>query len=224
MPATLVQTIKTSYNNEEMIKGFIKGWIKEFGTLPKKESIAVIWSQNALETGSTTSMWNNNVGNVKFVPNKNPELDNGKTYMMLNNVWEIINGKKIIFQPPHPATWFLAFPSLEDGVAFHLNFLRNKRYKASWIAVDEGDPVKFAHLLKVAKYYTASESEYIKAMNFYFKKFMKDPTFEKVVENLQPQLEIDPTTNNVIISGVITKKPNMWNNIANTISKLFNKN
>jgi flagellar protein FlgJ len=91
---------------------------------------------------------------------------------MLKNVWEIIGGKKVIFQPPHQATWFRAFPTLADGVAHHLDFLRNHRYKASWSAVDAGNPAAFAHLLKVAGYYTAPEADYIKLMNVYFNKFM----------------------------------------------------
>ena len=226
MSATLVPTVRTSYNGQQMIEGFVRGWFQQFGELPKKESIGVIWSQNALETGSTTSMWNNNIGNVKFVASKNPDNDNGLTYMMLANVWEIINGQKVIFQPPHPATWFRAFPTLADGVAFHLDFLKNHRYKASWVAVEAGNPTQFAHLLKVAGYYTASETDYANAMNAYFKKFMKDPTFDAVVAALQPKLNIDPETGNVTVSGDIDLAPKpsgTWNSISNIFSGFFGK-
>jgi len=224
MAATLVPTTRTSYNGQQMIEGFVRGWFKQFGTLPKKECIGVIWSQNALETGSTTSMWNNNIGNVKFVPSKNPDDDNGKTYMMLANVWEIINGQRVTFQPPNPATWFRAFPTLEDGVAFHLDFLKNHRYKAAWAAVEAGSPAQFAHLLKVAGYYTAPESDYTNAMNAYFKKFMNDPTFDKVIAALQPQLNVDPTTGDVSVSGDIDLAPkptSTWGTITGIFSGLF---
>jgi flagellar protein FlgJ len=183
MPAILVPTTKTSYNREQMTAGFIKGWQTVFNIIPKKESVGVILSQNAIETGSTASMWNNNIGNFKYSPSKNPENDNVK-YIMLNNVWEILGGKKVIFQPPHVATWFRAFDTLEEGVAFHLDHLKNKRYKNSWQAVEKGDPILFAHLLKVAGYYTAPEADYAKGMNFHFNKFMKDNTFEKVLETM----------------------------------------
>lgn len=185
MPAILVPTTKTSYNASQMVAGFIKGWQNVFNEIPKKESVGVIWAQNAIETGSTSSMWNNNIGNVKYSPSKNPEDDNEVKYMMLSNVWEIINGKKVIFQPPHEATWFRAFDTLDQGVGFHLNFLKNKRYKNCWVAVEAGDPAQFAHLLKVAKYYTAPEEDYVKAMNSQFKRFMKDNTFETVVQSLK---------------------------------------
>jgi hypothetical protein len=205
MTAKLVPAVRTTYAQQDMIRGFTEGWYKQFGTIPKKESIGVLYSQNALETGGTKSMWNNNIGNVKFAPNKNPDLDNGKEYMMLSNVWEIIGGKKVIFNPPDPATWFKSYASLADGIAEHLDYLKNKRYKDAWVAVEAGDPAQFAHILKVHLYYTAPEADYIKGMQGWFKKFMADNTFENVVEELKklsvstpnststPPLQIDPT-------------------------------
>lgn len=186
MPATAIPATRTKYTQQEMITGFVEGWLAQFGALPKKEAIGVVWAQNALETGSTASMWGNNIGNVKFVASKNPDDDNGKQYMMLSNVWEIINGQKVIFQPPNPATWFRAFPTLKEGVMFHLDFLKNHRYKSAWSAIEAGDPAQFAHLLKMQRYYTAPEADYVRAMNIYFKKFMADPTFESVIAKYQP--------------------------------------
>ena len=127
--------------------------------------------------------------------------------MMLANTWEIVNGKKVIFQPPHPATWFRSFHTLGDGVAHHLDFLRNKRYKQSWSAVEAGDPAGFAHLLKVAGYYTASEADYIKLMKYYFNKFMKETTFEDAVANLVPEEPTLPTDPNVNIEVPSDRKP-----------------
>jgi flagellar protein FlgJ len=201
MAATLVNTVRTSYNISQMIEGFIRAWHSQFKEMPKKESVGVIWSQTAIETGSTTSMWNNNIGNVKYSPSKNPDDDNNIKYMMLANVWEILNGKKVIFQPPHTATWFRAFDSLEEGIGFHLNFLKNKRYKTSWSAVEGGNPEAFAHLLKVAKYYTASEEDYAKGMRFHFNKFMKDTTFESVVSQLEKELSAPSTSAGSVLSS-----------------------
>lgn len=187
MPAKLVPVVRTTYTNTQLVQGFIEGWKQLYGEFPKKESIAVIWAQNAIETGGTSSMWNNNIGNVKFVANGG-NIDDGKEYMMLANVWEIVNGKKVTFQPPHPATWFRSFKTLADGIEFHFNFLRNKRYKLSWTAVEAGDPAQFSHLLKVAGYYTASEAEYTKAVVAYFNRFMKDQTFDSVLEKLKKEV------------------------------------
>ena len=192
MPAKLVPAVRTTYTLNQLIGGLIEGWYKKFGVIPKKESIGVLYAQNALETGGTVAMWNNNIGNVKFVPSQNPDDDNGKEYMMLPNTWEIINGKKVTFQPPHPATWFRSFPTLGDGVAHHLDFLKSRRYAKSWAAVEAGDPAEFAHLLKVAGYYTAPEADYIKLMNFHFKKFMASNTYETVVATLTVPVVVNP--------------------------------
>lgn len=223
MPATLVPAVKTVYTQSQLITGFIEGWKDLFNELPKKESIGVIYAQNALETGSTASMWQNNIGNVKFVASKNPDDDNGKTYMMLSNVWEIINGQKVIFQPPNPATWFMAFPTLKDGIMFHLDFLKNHRYKSAWSAIEAGDPAQFAHLLKVQRYYTAPEADYVKAMNIYFKKFMADPTFEQVIAQYAPAVTPAPTP--VVQPPVVTPPPvnngNVTSSIGNVISKVW---
>jgi flagellum-specific peptidoglycan hydrolase FlgJ len=206
MPAQLVPAIKTIYTSQQMIRGFIEGWQQHFNALPKKESVAVLWAQNAIETGSTTSMWNNNIGNVKFVASANPADDDGKEYMMLNNVWEIINGQKVIYQPPHTATWFRSFKTLADGVAFHMDFLKNRRYKTAWTAVEAGDPAQFAHLLKVARYYTDTEENYARNMNYYFNKFMKDTTFEIVVKELsEPKLIITKDGQVIIPEDMGTK-------------------
>lgn len=188
MAAKLVPVVRTTYTKVQLIQGFIEGWVQLYGQLPRKESIAVIYAQNCIETGGTAAMWNNNIGNIKFVPSSDPDQDLGKEYMMLKNVWEIVNGKRVTFQPPHPATWFRSFPTLAEGIAFHYDFLRNRpRYKAAWGAVEKGDPALFSHLLRVGGYYTAPEEDYTKAVVAYFNRFMKDNIFETVIQVLQNQ-------------------------------------
>lgn len=182
MPAKLVTTVRTSYTQSQMIKAFVEAWKELYGTVPKKESIGVIWAQNALETGLTKAMWNNNVGNVKYFAN-NSDTESIQ-YCMLANVWEIINGKKVIFQPPSPATWFRSFGSLEKGVVYHFNFLKNNRYKDSWSAVEKGDPALFAHLLKLKGYYTAPESDYVKAMKYYYNQYMASHDWENAIAGI----------------------------------------
>lgn len=223
MPAKLVPTVQTKYTLNQLIGGLVDGWYQKFGVIPEKKQIGVLYAQNALETGGTVSMWNNNIGNVKFVANGG-NIDDGKEYMMLANTWEIVNGKKVIFQPPHPATWFRSFKTLGEGVAHHLDFLRNKRYKKSWSAVEAGDPALFAHLLKVAGYYTASEADYVRLMNVYFNKFMKDKTFEAAVAKLQEQLasEAAPTPEPVPEPPAPEPKKNLLDSVKDAFFPLVN--
>ena len=208
MTATLVPTVRTSYTLNQLIGGLVEGWYKKFGVIPSKASIGVLYAQNALETGGTVSMWNNNIGNVKYVPRAG---DEGWTYMMLANVWEMINGKKVIFQPPHPATWFRAFPTLADGIADHIDFIRNHRYKNAWTAVESGNPAAFAHLLKIAGYYTAPEADYIRLMSYYFNKYMASTTYEEVVAKL-----LAPPTD-----GPVDPKPPAPTGIGGIIGSIF---
>lgn len=183
--AVCVPTVKTNFTIADFVKSLVIVWQQMYGELPQKKQLAVIYAQWSIETGQGKSCWNNNIGNVKYIPSKN-KSDSDIQYMMLKNVWEIINGKKVIFQPPHQATWFRSFPTLIDGVTFHLDFLKNKRYKKAWSAIEAGNPGNFAHLLKVANYYTAPEADYVRAVTLYFNKFMKDDVFEKVIESITP--------------------------------------
>lgn len=185
MAATLVPTVRTQYSQVELTKALIEGWIDAFGTKPTKNAIAVLWAQNAIETGLTVSMWNNNIGNVKYVANRNdpPTVE----YCMLKNTWEIVNGKRVTFQPPHPATWFRSFKTLKDGVRHHLAFLRNNRYRNAWPSVVAGDPAEFSRQLRKSGYYTAPEAAYIKAMNGYYNKFLRDKFYENALDLISKQ-------------------------------------
>jgi hypothetical protein len=196
MAAKLVPTVRTSYTEGQLIEGFVAGWQQQFNEIPSKQSIGVLYAQDALETGTTIDMWNNNIGNVKYVASANPAADTGIEYMMLANVWEMVNGQKVVYQPPSPVTWFRAFDTLASGIAFQLDFLKNHRYKAAWAAVLSGDPAGFAHLLKVAGYYSAPEADYVKLMNYYFNKYMATNYYELAAAKLQPapvSFTVDPT-------------------------------
>lgn len=217
----VVPTVRTKFSTQDLTKSLIESWHDSYNELPKKEQIGVIFSQWALETGLGNSCWNFNLGNVKAVDDPNSIIE----YCMLSNVWEIINGQKVIFQPPHPATWFRAFPTLKDGVMFHLDFLKNHRYKSSWSAIEAGDPAQFAHLLKMQHYYTAPEADYVKAMNIYFKKFMADPTFEQVIAQYNPAPVVPaPTPDPVVVAPSPPPPPAPANNtsgIGDVISKVW---
>lgn len=224
MTATLVETKKTTYTPAQIIKGLVEGWQKLFGTLPSKKQIAVIWAQNSLETGGTTSMYCNNIGNAKYVANASdgPEIK----YCMLANTWEIENGKKVYYQPPSPVTWFRAFDTLADGVSFHFNFLRNNRYKVAWSAVEAGNPSQFSKLLKQQGYYTADESAYTNLLVYYFNQFMNKKDFETALEELakeQAPKPVEEVPAVIVLPEVeiVAEKKSWWQSIIEFIKKLF---
>lgn len=185
MAAKFIEATRTPCTKLDFTRMAILAWIKLFTVAPKKESIAIIYAQWGLETGYGKSCWNWNIGNCKFVPSKNISDDDDLFFTKLSGVWEIINGKKIILDKENQGSWFKAFPSLLDGMMFHLDYLKNDRYKSSWKAIEEGNPILFAHLLKQAKYYTATESDYSKLMSSIFNSYMKMKDFEQAINELE---------------------------------------
>jgi hypothetical protein len=129
-----------------------EAWKKLYGEYPSLNSLALLWSQWALETGRGKSIWNYNFGNIKV------SGDEDYTMYRCN---EVINGKVEWFDPPHKQTWFRSYGSAIDGAYDYIKFLSQKsRYKAAWQAIIKGDPAIFSHELKVAGYYTAEEEGY----------------------------------------------------------------
>lgn len=123
---------------------------------PSKESLAILLSQSALETGNWKSIWNYNFGNIKRIKDK--------TFTMFR-CSEIINGKEIFFNPPHIQTHFLAHKDIQEGADFHINFLKNRtRYQKAWQCIINGNVKDYSHELKQAGYYTASEELYNKGL------------------------------------------------------------
>lgn len=225
-----VTTIKTYASSDDMAKAFIEAWIKLFGTTPRKESIAVLYAHNYLETGGNNYFWNWNIGNIKAIDAVGKEVE----YMELANTWEIDSkGVKHIYQPPHPQTWFRSFNSLEDGVLFYMNFLRNNRYKVAWAAVEQGNPKLFAQLLKRQGYYTASVDSYIKLMIIGFNRFMSLSIYENTIDKLRAnapeekfpiihpmpdsaslhEIGVDPATNELLVA------PTIWNKFKSFFGK-----
>lgn len=229
-----VPTIKTSCTPLELTNALIIMWKKLYNTIPSENSIAILYSQNALETNGTKNMYNFNIGNVKAKDNPNETIE----YCALVGVWEIVNGVKVILSQEDPGSWFRSFPTLADGLEHHFKFLRNNRYKKSWEAVELGDARLFCSRLREAGYYTAPLDHYTNAVLGYVNRFKKDKLYNQALA--ESQNTSVPLDNNMQepISPVhdITipiHEPNLaeseplkltgWQNILNTIFKYFKK-
>lgn len=127
-----------------------------------RESLLVLLAQWGIETGDGRSCWNWNLGNVKRVK--------GEDWTMLSNVWEILSGRKVVFQPPHAQTHFAAFDDVDRGAAFFLAKLQG-RFAKAWHAVLAGDPGMFARELKKLGYYTADVKAYTYAIEARYRQF-----------------------------------------------------
>lgn len=169
-----------------------------------KEAPAVLWAQYIAETGGA-ACWNFNVGNVKWTPGC------GLDFMCLRGVWEgvsqaqasalIASGQahadanashtgalrpgmvSVVFEPPHPATRFRAYPSLADAMASHLALLA-KRFAVAWPAVLAGDVDRFASALHSRGYFTASPLAYAGNMRRPYLEAMASSAWDDATEAL----------------------------------------
>jgi len=72
----------------------------------------------------------------------------------------------VVFEPPHGQCRFRAYASLQDGAKRWLGHHQRIAAKdAGYVtALNAGDIAAVAHALKVARYYTASETDYARNM------------------------------------------------------------
>ncbi len=189
MPDLLPLT-RTNFSTQEYCAALIHAWPEV-----TKEQAGVLWAQWAFETGRGKACWNHNLGNEKATP---AQVAAGVPYTMLPNTWEILNGKREVFQPPHPQTWFRAFDSLAQAMDHHLAFLR-KRYAAAWASVESGDPHQFVRDLKARGYFTGSEQIYSANMGALHAEFMRSEAFDKALADVRPfEPEVEPEPMGII--------------------------
>jgi hypothetical protein len=189
MPTKLAAN-KTPVSKQDLLLALWQAWYQIFEEEPKKEAVCILGGHWALETGWGKSMWDFNLGNVKAVDgdgqdyqffgcgeelplsvaqhavHDSPLVKVVRTYMngttQMASVW---------IDPEHPWCRFRAFHNLLEGAVDYVKLL-NKRFQKSWPAVIAGDPVQFAHLLKLQHYYTADEGEYTNTLKSTFKTMM----------------------------------------------------
>lgn len=189
MPIRIENCI-TTLTKEAVLEAFWKAWLAYFQEVPKKESIWVLLSQVTLETGlKSCHCWN--LGNVKsregdgydycyFACNEILPTSTAQRLAAANPATAKISKDRgdgtciVWFYPDHPACRFRAFGSLLEGAIDHLAILV-KRFKKAWPAVLDGNPVAYAHALKVQGYYTADEASYTKSLASIFRALSKLP-------------------------------------------------
>lgn len=198
MAEQLVPVKRTVVTMREYIRAVIRAWKHADPGPCTKGSCAVLYAQYMIETGGA-ACWNWNVGNVKHVKG------DGYDYHELRGVWEGVSpvtagnliaaglatadnspdhakavgpGRvSVLFQPPHPATWFRAFPNLATAMEDHLKTLA-KRFAAAWPAVIAGSHGEFARLLKSRGYFTASAEAYAAGMARPFHAAMQSTAYD----------------------------------------------
>ncbi len=172
---------RTPISMSEFANGMLRAWRSEFGELPKKQAVGVLWAQYMIETGGSAS-WCWNIGNVKVTQ---AQVDAGVDWFDLPGTWEIVNGVRTTLVAGDPGRRFRAYKSLADAMTEHLRFLRNKRYRVAWPAVEAGDVMDFARKLKAGGYFTASAEDYGKGMMWHYRSWTSSTTYENARDALE---------------------------------------
>lgn len=164
--------VRTVVDPEALAVELTAAWRALRDETPQRGSILVLMAHSALETGRWKSCHCWNLGNVKS------KLDDGRdfTFFRCN---EVINGKVVWFDPPHPFTRFRAFRTLREGALDHLAFLMGmKRYAEAWPFVLNPDPDAFVHALKAGGYFTADPGPYAHAVASIYREYSARLPFE----------------------------------------------
>jgi hypothetical protein len=176
-----VEVKRTPLTAREYARAMLKAWKNRLGTFPTKGQLGCLYGQFMVET-SGTHVWNNNLGNIKEIPN------DGLPYMSLRGVWEIINGKREELPKTHPGSRFTAFETLDQGADWYLKKLRT-RFASSWPAIEKGDPDAFARALKQQNYYTADVDTYARLLRTHWHAWMKSTAYDEAIRDLLEALE-----------------------------------
>lgn len=223
-----VPVVRTVVTLRDYVRAVVAAW-PTISTDPcPKEAPAVLWAQYIAETGGA-ACWGFNIGNVKWTPgcgydfhclrgvwegawkadaarliatgeaHADPSTDHAKAVDPKGE------GKRVsvVFEPPHPATRFRAFPSLDAAMRSHLALLA-KRFSVAWPAVLAGDVDKFASALHSRGYFTASPLAYAGNMRRPYLQAMASSAWNDAVEALnQDEVVTVPDIDNPASSPTI---------------------
>lgn len=199
--------VRTTPTLEAYVGAVVRAWPSAEPSAPcSREACAVLWAQYMIETGGR-ACWNWNIGNVKAA-------DLSRPWHALRGVWEGVSAAEasrlvaageavydasaahqravaprtaVVFEPPHPATRFRSFDSLDDAMGEHLALLR-RRFARGWPGVLAGDVVAFARGLRAQGYFTASAEAYAAGMRAPFAAAMASDAFGIAID---PRPEVD---------------------------------
>ena len=203
-----VQLLKTKPTKEDFIQNLVFAYYDLFNKIPSENVVCLIYAKFALETGYGNSCYNYNLGNIK-------QFNKSEPYVMLSNVWEIIDGKKVIFQPPHQQTWFRAYDNWRQGMRDYLSLISSNRYIKAWNMLQSGDPIKYVTELKNAGYFTGSLQDYINSVSSIFKQAKGQNNYKTSVDALQTII------NNIEAYGFYNQKPYEVISVEDLIKSLY---
>lgn len=195
------EAVVTPIEPTTLTKALTSAYRVRFGREPKRESIAMLMAQSALETGRWKSNRCFNLGNVKagsswtgdycyyYASELVSESDADRAFSLRKSrsdggaghnvsIARLESGNwDVRLYPDHPWCKFRAFSSLEEGSAAYLDLLAD-RFSTAWKKVEEGDPEGFVRALHASGYFTANLEKYLKEVLSLFREYVPSPEGE----------------------------------------------
>jgi hypothetical protein len=153
---------KTPLTPDEAAKALAEGYKKFTGKWPTPVTLGLLIAQSAFETGNWKSIWGYNFGNAKAT--------SADTHVQFLRCWEVKDGQKIWYDPPHPVCKFAAYLNPADGAAAYMKLLAKRPHW--WTGLHSGTVQGFVNGLTTRPaYFTADPGEYARGMTDRLKQF-----------------------------------------------------
>jgi len=163
MQAQLIAKVRTPLSMFDVCTAFSFAYTDLEGMLPRAECLAALVGQSGHETAGWRSLYCYAFGNAKAT-----KSHSGHYFQM--RCWEIENGKKVWYDPPHHQTNFQGFLDAPSGAKALFGLLR-RRYPQAWAAAQRGDIITMCDRLKFERapmmYFTGDLGYYIRGTKLY---------------------------------------------------------
>ena len=174
----MTPAVKTPFTPAELVAAMDAACLAQLGWGERAITKAIVCAQVALETANGAACVCNNPGNYKAGPGPD-------TTSFLTTEW--------LGDPPTPRQMvcaFSAWPSLADGLGYHLHALYTHWVEA-WAGAVAGDPRAFSAGLRLRGYYTAPLDAYARGVEAWTARYL--PLFGADPPAVEPPL-LDPET------------------------------
>lgn len=148
--ALAVPPTRTPVSRADLRAAIGRAYLRVTGNSASSNLLDNLTAQASLETGGGTQMYNYNFGGIKG------SSPTGQTAQCFTH--EVVGGKEISVKQG-----FRAYGSIDEGAEDYVHVLR-KNFGVALGKAELADVGGFAHALKQAGYYTASETDYANAL------------------------------------------------------------
>jgi hypothetical protein len=160
--ATELPDKPTPMTGEDVTKAISSGYQQVTKTVPSPNTLNLIVSQAAFETGNFgKGIHNYNFGNKKY--------SSGDPHFQYFRCNEVIDGVNQFFDPPDPHCKFAAYADPSQAGEAFVRLLQGR--STWWNGLQTGNPSAFASALKAGGYFTGDESSYAAGLERYAKDY-----------------------------------------------------